>query len=119
MRVTFPQDDPATYARARFERGVAGEEIWVAASPGGVVGFVSYWRADAFIHFLVVAEAWRRIGVGKALLRRAITAAAGPVDLKCRLDNPGACRSYEESGWREVGRDAAAAEPHVRYRWMP
>ena len=120
MRATFPQDDPATYARARFEHSVAGEEIWVAASPAGAVGFVSYWRADAFIHFLVVAEGWRRVGIGKALLRRAITTAAGPVQLKCHLDNSGACRFYEESGWREVGRDAAAAEPYVRYRcWEP
>ena len=117
MRVTFPQDDPASYARARFEHRVAGEEIWVAAVPAGAVGFVSYWRADAFIHYLVVAEAWRRVGIGKALLRRAVAAAAGPVDLKCRLDNPAASRFYEKSGWREVSLDAAAPEPYVRYRW--
>ena len=119
MRKTFLQDEPAPYARGRFEQHVAGEEIWVAVSTAGPVGFVSYWAAEPFVHVLIVAEPWRRAGIGRALLRRAVTAANGPVDLKCRLASPAACRFYETLGWRAVDRDEAAAAPFIRYRWKP
>ena len=118
QRETFAADDPALYAREHFERDTAGEEIWVAAIGGAIGGLVSFWRPQPFVHHLLVDRPWRRRGVGAALLGRPIAGVAGPVDLKCRLDNPAAQRFYRRLGWIEVERETRCATPYIRFR-MP
>ncbi len=91
-------DDPAT----AFRDGTAGERLWVAEVDGRVAGFVSLWTADPFVHYLFVSEQARGRGLGAALLARAVAAATGRVRLKCRLDNPAACRFYDRKGWQRL-----------------
>lgn len=51
---------------ARWDRG------WVAVADGGIVGFATSqyeaWHARMVLWFLYIAPAWRRRGVGRALL---------------------------------------------------
>lgn len=51
---------------ARWDRG------WVAEADGGIVGFATAeyeaWHARMVLWFLYIAPAWRRRGVGRALL---------------------------------------------------
>jgi GNAT superfamily N-acetyltransferase len=91
-----------------FEREVEGEDVWVAVSwRRRVVGFVSVWRADEFVHHLFVLPSHQGRGIGSALLASAITALGGRASLKCADFNPAARRFYEAEGGRvlEAGVD--------------
>lgn len=73
---------------------------------GRVVGVAQCWTS-AFIKDLAVAPAWRRRGLGSALLleafRRFRERGAAHVDLKVEADNPsGAVRLYRAYGMRDV-----------------
>ena len=95
---------------------VAGEFLWVAAAGPTVVGFLSLARADAFVHFLHVAAAWRRQGIGRLLLAAARAETGRPLELKCLVDNRRALAFYRRLGWREVNRDPSPPAPYVRLR---
>ena len=77
------------------------------------------WRPDPFIHYLLVAKAWRGRGVGATLLDAALRTISGAADLKCRIDNAAACRFYQHLGWYEIGRDQTCRHPYIRYRSTP
>jgi len=79
-----------------------------------VVGVAQCWTS-AFIKDLAVAQAWRRRGIGEALLMQAFGAfydrGAACVDLKVLADNPsGAGRLYARLGMLPVARAAAMKE---------
>ena len=116
MCATFPDDDPARYATHLFGQYIAGETIWVAQADATIVGLISLWPSPPFIHFLLIADGWRRQGLGARLIAAATAGIDGPVDLKCRLDNPAAQRFYKSLGWQEVDRDLVDPEPFIRYR---
>jgi ribosomal protein S18 acetylase RimI-like enzyme len=74
---------------------------------GQMVGFAQCWTS-AFIKDLAVHPAWRRRGIGGALIRHVFVVfkqrGAISVDLKVEVDNPsGAVRLYERAGMRPVG----------------
>ena len=75
------------------------EEVFVAVRDGEMVGFVSLYRSDAFVHSLFVEP--RGQGVGPALLMRAI-AEVGRVSLKCADENRVARRFYDRLGFTEI-----------------
>lgn len=119
----------AVVARPGNRRYVQG---WPRAGDGGVVAEATgeaigavWWRlfpADDPGYGWVdehtpelsigVAEAWRRRGVGTALLAAAAEAATASglarLCLSVELDNP-AMRLYQRIGWREVARSTRAA----------
>jgi len=74
MRVTYL--DLGESLRTHYE---ANDGIWVAVDGGQVLGFVDVdWYPDqglAWIMHLVVDRPWRRRGIGRALLTRALRAA--------------------------------------------
>lgn len=109
-----PRSPP--WSEASFAEEVEGEEILVAAADGKVVGFVSLWRPDGFVHFLHVAPAWRRRGLGRRLLARARIEAGRPLELKCLTANRAALAFYRRLGWRAVGGADGGATPFLRLR---
>lgn len=73
---------------------------------GDVVGVAQCWTS-AFIKDLAVHPAYRRQGLGSALLLEALRMfrerGAGSVDLKVQADNPtGAMRFYRAHGFEEI-----------------
>ena len=90
------------------------EEVFVAVREGALVGFVSLYRSDAFVHSLFVGT--RRQGVGPALLMRAIAEAGGPVTLKCADENRNARRFYDRLGFVEIDRGEEAGHSWTRLR---
>ena len=122
QREIFP-GQPGSWTRDRFAEATAGEEISVAVADdaGGraVVGFLSLWRPDAFVHFLHVRADHRRRGVGRALLRSALATLDAPAELKCALENRAALAFYTRLGWVETGREVTGPEPFVRLRSPP
>lgn len=124
-RRSFPKHESLASA---LEREVAhrAQTLLVARSgAGAVIGYLLYRRATLVVHVLklCVAEQHRRRGVGTALLRAAIAAAAErPVQLLTLNVDPertGAVALYTSLGFRQVsrrkdyykvGRDALAME---------
>lgn len=83
--------------------------IWVAKSENAVVGLCQCWRMP-FVKDLVVDRAWRRLGIGAALLTHALTTFAGrgaaSVDLKTDIGNTKAQSLYRRLGFEIVERTA-------------
>lgn len=92
-----------------FAKETQGEQIFVATTGAGVVGFLSLWVADSFIHHLYVAPHAHSLGIGTALLAHA-ERLVGPASLclKCQRANTRALAFYGARGFRETtdtGRD--------------
>lgn len=53
-QAAFTWRNTRNYRLEDFDRSTIGEEIWVAEQDGKLLGFVSIYRADNFIHNLYV-----------------------------------------------------------------
>lgn len=53
-QAAFTWRDTRNYRLEDFDRSTIGEEIWVAEQDGKLIGFVSIYRAEDFIHNLYV-----------------------------------------------------------------
>lgn len=119
QREIFPNDDPAKFTRTRFSTDTAGEEIWVAKADRRVIGFVTLWRPDPFIHYLLVHRDWRGRGIGVRLLETVLAAVDRSVDLKCRTDNTAARRFYLRNDWSEAGAGFQDGVTYIRFKKAP
>ena len=82
-----------------YYRHTKGEEIIVAEVDGVPAGFISVWKLGRFVHCLYVDRAYRRLGIGKALLEEAGRRWGYPLTLKCMKENRGALRLYHRLGF--------------------
>ena len=79
----------------------AGEAVSVVDDGGGrVVGFISVWERERFVHHLYVDPEAQGSGYGTALLG----VLDGRHELKCQVKNVRAYRFYLRRGWRELSR---------------
>jgi GNAT superfamily N-acetyltransferase len=92
------QEKVASYPA--FLKSVAGEEIYVAKVAGKVCGFLTFWRADNFVHNLFVAKDWRKCGLATALLATVLATSKNAVYLKCVSHNHQALAFYRQAGWQ-------------------
>jgi len=77
-----------------------GEQTTVAVNRAGrIIGLVSVYEADAFIHHLYVAASTHRQGVGTELLDSLQSWLAYPWRLKCVCANTPALAFYAARGW--------------------
>lgn len=83
-----------------FQSLVEGEEIHVARLGDEIVGFVSVWVPENFIHHLYVAPRHQSAGIGSALLQVCAARYGLPLSLKCDVCNSRAQRFYRKLGWR-------------------
>ena len=95
-----------------FEFQIEGELILGArrfSQPNELMGFISVWQPESFIHHLYIAQTHRGQGLGGALINEVRKQLGTPLHLKCGRDNTRAQMFYETSGWRrgsvEVGPD--------------
>lgn len=116
---TFIPRQDEVFALEDYSESVAGEEIWVAEKDGIVVGFVSMWVDDNFIHNLFVHPDWHKLGIGSALLKKAESRLKCPMELKVRLENLNACKFYQKHGWIKVDLSSDPKEPYFCYRKYP
>jgi ribosomal-protein-alanine N-acetyltransferase len=84
----------------------SGFPLLVAIVDGGAAGFCS-WRQiapdEAEILNLAVEPAWRRRGVGSALLKAVSDQAHGTIFLEVAEPNTPAIALYRKLGWEEAG----------------
>jgi ribosomal protein S18 acetylase RimI-like enzyme len=88
-----------------FQTLTEGEEIQVATDNEEVIGFVSVWSPENFIHHLYVSPDRQHKGIGKALIRACVSRYGLPLKLKSVIANTGACAFYEHNHWlvKETG----------------
>lgn len=79
-----------------------GEMIIVAESERQILGFISVWEPERFIHHLYVHKEHQGIGIGRALVDEVAHRYPGDLSLKCVKLNHEAMGFYLNTGWREV-----------------
>ena len=101
---------------AILEAETKDETILVGESDGSIVGFVSVYLPQSFVHHLYVDSALQGRGFGAALLERAVTLAGGSASLKCQTRNDSALSFYRRLGWIEVTAGTGEFGPWVAMR---
>ncbi|WP_063532927.1 GNAT family N-acetyltransferase [Burkholderia sp. MSMB1589WGS] len=98
--VWLPADN---FALDDFDAHTRGESLLVAQAEGeGIVGFVSVWEPERFVHHLYVAGSRLRGGIGSALLRALPGRPAERYRLKCLVRNERALAFYRAHGFVEI-----------------
>ncbi|MDE2427816.1 MAG: GNAT family N-acetyltransferase [Burkholderiales bacterium] len=94
----------------QFSDVSAGEKIFVALrSDATVVGLISVYEDDAYIHHLYVLPEAQQSGVGRALLESLHAWLPQPWRLKCLVDNFRALRFYQSMGFEEIDSGTSAS----------
>jgi GNAT superfamily N-acetyltransferase len=91
---------PKGYFRAEdFVRFVADEEVWLALMGEAIVGILSLFRTENFIHCLYVDPDAQRLGVGRALVAHLRSETGRSLTLKLDTPNKAAIAFYKATGW--------------------
>jgi ribosomal protein S18 acetylase RimI-like enzyme len=102
----FYWQNPARFRLEDFEKETAGEMVFVAEDGSGkILGFISVWEPEWFVHHLYISPDQQRRGIGKRLLESLSSWLPLPYRLKCKVKNAAACAFYRKHGWVETGRD--------------
>ena len=99
---TFDWMNPDEIQLDDFHRDTKGEKVWVAELKGHVVGFVSFWEVEGFIHHLFVLPDYVSQGVGSQLLATCLNQMRKPATLKCVSANTNAWSFYKQKGWKTI-----------------
>ncbi|ULQ55478.1 GNAT family N-acetyltransferase [Flavihumibacter rivuli] len=110
---TFTWADPTQYTLPDFDQETEGEYILVAMADDKIIGFISVWLPDRFIHHLYVAREYHHHGVGTALLNAAIDHTGYPIGLKCLVKNEAALEFYQRKGFSARSRGGSEGEAFV------
>ena len=94
-----------------FDSSTEGELILTAKINNEIVGFVSIWEEDKFIHNLFVSSNFKRCGVGKALINQCVKVVELPLTLKCVRENENALNFYLSQGWT-IEEEVTGKEPY-------
>jgi ribosomal protein S18 acetylase RimI-like enzyme len=104
-----------------FQELIAGEEIHVATSAQEsehtILGFVSVWVPQKFIHHLYISPEHQKKGVAQALIQQCICSYGLPLSLKSDLANQEACRFYEHNHWVAESTHESPSGPY-HYYWL-
>jgi GNAT superfamily N-acetyltransferase len=104
-RAAFTWRDPEDFQLDDFTRDTEGEFIHLAESEDGLLlGFLSLWEPDRFIHHLFITPDHLRQGIGQALLADLHQRLPGPFRLKCLTANLPALAFYQKLGWSKIDR---------------
>ncbi|GLC31738.1 GNAT family N-acetyltransferase [Clostridium omnivorum] len=99
-----------------FDSSTEGELILTAKIDNEIVGFVSIWEEDKFIHNLFVSSNFKKCGVGKALINQSAKAVGLPLTLKCVKANVNALHFYLSQGWT-IEEEVAENEPYYLMKY--
>ena len=95
----------AEISRKKFSHLIRGEQIYVSVIEERIVGFISIWPAEKFIHHFYVLPEHQGKGIANKLMAHLISIFDLPLSLKSLAENKKACAYYEHMGWlnEEVG----------------
>ncbi|RFS16508.1 GNAT family N-acetyltransferase [Emticicia sp. C21] len=98
-QATFTWVDTSHYQLSAFDTDTAGEYTLVAHIDNNVVGFVSAYLPENFIHHLYVSNEYQDQGIGTMLLNAMLENLQPPVRLKCLQKNDAGVAFYERNGF--------------------
>src|SRR6218665_2921737 len=87
------------FIKDTFDKDTEGERIVVAEYGQKIVGFISVWEAESFVHHLYISAHFQRQGIGSALLNKIKSSTQLPLKLKCLQNNDKGIKFYSKSGW--------------------
>jgi GNAT superfamily N-acetyltransferase len=99
---TFSWNDTSQFKLYDFDKETENEYILVALADDDLIGFVSVWAADNFIHHLYVDEKFQNQGIGTLLLNAVLDKFSHQVRLKCDERNKKAIYFYRQKGFSEI-----------------
>lgn len=94
-----------------FDECTVDELILVAKTNENILGFISIYEKEKFIHNLFIDSKFKRCGAGKALLTHAIENIGFPLSLKCVKKNEKALKFYMSLGWKII-EEVSDEEPY-------
>lgn len=115
-RATFVLRSPEEFKIGDYKESVEGEEVWVAECQQQIVGFISWWRPDKFIHNLFIDPDWQKQGIGSLLLKKAEECLGFPLSLKIEMDNLSVGLFYKKNGFEYISTHPEPADYYVLYR---
>ncbi|WMM26338.1 GNAT family N-acetyltransferase [Tissierella sp. MB52-C2] len=92
--------EPEILKLSDFDESTKDELILVASIGDKIVGFVSIWVPDKFIHNLFILQDFQGKGIGTALVNEAIKRVGLPLTLKCVKSNTKALNYYKSHNWK-------------------
>lgn len=95
----FAWDKTETYKLEDFDKQTIDEEVLLIEEEGEILGFVSIYVPDSFIHHLFVDTTKSRKGIGSQLIAEALNRIELPATLKCVTENEKALAFYAKEGW--------------------
>lgn len=90
------------YHIMEFDQQTIDESVYVCEKQGRIIGFISVYVPDNFVHHLYVEQSETGQGIGRALLQTVIALRNEPLSLKCVSDNEAALQFYKQLGWEKV-----------------
>lgn len=112
---TFSWLDTSNYQLKDFDKEIHGEEVLVASIDNVVIGFISIWMPNNFIHHLYVDKKYHRKGVGTQLLKAAIEKTKFPITLKCLENNTKAVAFYRRKGFIDKERGPSTNGDYILF----
>ena len=107
----LPQSTRSTLS---FARDTEGESVYVCCNQDAeIVGFISVYEPECFVHHLYVTQSHQGAGVGTALLKSLEVWLPLPWRLKCLERNDRAMSFYRARGWAEESRAQCPDGPYV------
>jgi len=111
----FKSDDVSA---RQFSVLIESEEIHVAEDKNQtILGFVSVWTAENFIHHLYVLPEYQHRGVGPDLIETCVNRYGLPLSLKSLVANQRACSFYERNHWIALEKANGVDGPYYHY-WL-
>ncbi len=112
---TFTWLDTSSFRLSDFEEETEDEYILVAFEENTVIGFISVWKEDNFIHHLYIDEKHQNNGIGSKLLEAVIEKLGLPIRLKCLSNNVNAIEFYRKKGFKEKGKGATENGTYILF----
>lgn len=99
---TFFWEEESTFKLTDFDHDTEDELVLVAIKNNKILGFISLYLEDNFIHNLFVLPEKKGMGVGTSLMKEVQTILKKPMKLKCLSRNKDALKFYESKGWKKI-----------------
>jgi GNAT superfamily N-acetyltransferase len=106
-QAAFTWFDTSHYQLSAFDTDTIGEYVLVARIDEIVIGFISAYEPDNFIHHLYVSNEYHNQGIGTMLLNVMLENLKSPVRLKCLQKNKAGLAFYKRNGFKQKGKGVA------------
>lgn len=112
-RSAFVWEERSSLRAEDFDIQTVHELKFVAVDAGRILGFISVWEPDSFIHHLHVDPELPRRGIGSALLRALPGWPTAPYCLKCVAVNTPALAFYRANQFTQAGDGHADGQDYL------